>query len=137
MMSEGTCRGPHNPCQLQHALAVNSRMKPGRECAKAHMHARSQHRARTPLRRSGNALTGTLPASWGGALKAVAWLHLNDNRLAGTVPASWGALGSSLSVGLNLTVNPDLQGCIPKGLLAAVKAEGGCKGTRLTCSACP
>ena len=65
------------------------------------------------------------------------WLNLGDNRLAGTVQAAWGAMGASLSVGLNLTHNPDLQGCLPRGLLAAVQAQRGCEGTRLTCAACP
>jgi hypothetical protein len=70
-------------------------------------------------------------------MKAVTDLDLSNNRLAGTVPAAWGSLGASLSVGLNLTHNPDLHGCLPKGLLAAVKANGGCNGTRVMCSACP
>jgi hypothetical protein len=110
---------------------------PAHKGTHARMHARSQRHTRTPLGRSANALTGTLPASWGGALKAAWWLDLSGNRLAGTVPAAWGALGASLSAGLNLTHNLGLQGCLPKGLLAAVKARGGCNGTGLTCSACP
>ena len=90
--------------------------------------------------RSRNALTGTLPASWGGSLRPAAFLDLSHNRLSGTVPASWGALGAS-PLGqpfnqLNLTHNAGLRGCLPGGLLARVKASGGCEGTRLTCSAC-
>ena len=100
------------------------------------LHARSQCHTRTRLRRSINALTGTLPGSWGGALKATD-LDLSSNCLAGTVPAAWGALGASLSVGLNLTHNAGLQGCLPEGLLARVQARSGCVGTRLKCSACP
>jgi hypothetical protein len=99
-----------------------------------------------PLRRS-NALSGTLPASWGGfgELEEL-WLH--DNRLEGTVPASWGGMGPrGRGVRrLSLFGNAGLSGCVPRGLEGMLLTAKISKkdepvpprsGTKITSEACP
>ena len=82
-----------------------------------------------------NLLTGPLPATWG-SWKAVQQIAVESNRHVGTVPSTWGALGKSLN-GLWLSNNPDLTGCLPRGL---ERFKGNrvdvCDGTGLTCDIC-
>ena len=81
-----------------------------------------------------NLLTGPLPPSWG-SWKAVKELDFEANRHVGNVPSTWGGLGKTLEY-VGLKGNPDLTGCLPRGLEGFEGNTDTCDNTAMTCKVC-